>query len=585
MRQHSSVGVTWSGLPVLKAGDEVAGFIVEGLLASGAFGSVYRARRGRQRFAIKLVPMGPRGDREADALRRVLHTNVVGFHGYGYWPDEEPRFLVLALELVEGRTLDVWAQEENPSALELVRQVLLPLVSMLGEVHAAGVVHRDVKESNVLVRDEDGEPVLVDFGAARYEGAPRLTAVLPPGTPEYRSPEAVRFAREDEGKGPYPAGPSDDLWALGVTLYFILTRELPFGDRLRPDLNRAILQETPTPAHVLNPRVPPVLSALCLYMLEKSPESRYADAEQLAQALEEAADQADDTWRVPLFPGERKQKRPAPSSLPEASPGLPAAPALPEAAPELPPAVPEHRPARGWPWAVGLVFTVALLLREPPKESPRVESSHPHAMSWAFSGQELEPTGMTGEVGSSAEPLRSPTPAPIARAMHVEVPPMIKSRKLRSLFAAVCAVGSACASAPKVRPPPPVEDCPPETREAMKRLDIHYGSHGITFLPQGQRVGIVPVKEGPVMVRLIGRWKPLPNDTPLFGKIFIGTNRVYARFTEAHLPGGEVVPVCMEMTRNGDLGVPMLEGSTPERALIDSVDFVTSVYRFGQVPL
>ncbi|WP_309891068.1 protein kinase domain-containing protein, partial [Archangium sp.] len=438
-------------------------------------------------------------------------------------------------------------------------------------------------ESNVLVRDEDGEPVLVDFGAARYEGAPRLTAVLPPGTPEYRSPEAVRFAREDEGKDPYPSGPADDLWALGVTLYFILTRELPFGDRQRPDLNRAILQETPTPAHVLNPRVPPVLSALCLYMLEKSPESRYADAEHLAGALEEAAAQADDSWRVPLFPGERKQKGPAPAALPEAAPELPAATALPEGAPELA-AAPEHRPARWWPWAVGLVFTVALLLREPPKESPRVESSHHHAMPWAFSGQELEPAGMTGEVGFGAEPLWSPTPAPIAHAMHSEVPLMIKSRKLRSLFAAVCAVGSACASAPKVRPPPPPEDCPPETIEAMKRLDIHYGSHGVDFLPRLPRVGTAPVKEGPVMVTTVGAWKPLPNKTPLFGRIFIGTNRVYGRFTEAHLPGGEVVPVCMEITRDLELGVPMLEGSTPERALIDSVVTVTSVYRFGKWP-
>ncbi|HZH78716.1 MAG TPA: hypothetical protein VEY88_21990, partial [Archangium sp.] len=342
------------------------------------------------------------------------------------------------------------------------------------------------------------------------------------------------------------------------------------------------LQETPTPTHVLNPRVPPVLSALCLYMLEKSPESRYADAEQLAEALEEAADQANDTWRVPLFPGERKQKRPVPPSLPEAEPELPAATALPEAAPELPPAVLEHRPARWWPWAVGLVFSVALLLREPPNESPRVESSHRHAMPWAFSGQELEPVDMTGEVGSGAEHLRSPTPAPIAHAMHSEVPPMIKSRKLRSLFAAVCAVGSACASAPKVRPPPPLEDCPPEALAAMERLDLLRETHGITFLPQGQPLGIVPVKEGPVMTWLVGPWDPLPNNTPLFGKIFISTNRVYGRFTEAHLPGGEVVPVCMEMMRDGDLGVPMLEGSTPERALIESSYFVTSVYRFGK---
>jgi serine/threonine-protein kinase len=102
---------------------QVAGFVVEGLLASGSFGTVYRARRDGRPFAIKLIPMDERGHREVDALRRVRHPNVVGFHGYGLWPEDEPRFLVLALELVEGRSLDVWVQEENPSALELVQQV------------------------------------------------------------------------------------------------------------------------------------------------------------------------------------------------------------------------------------------------------------------------------------------------------------------------------------------------------------------------------------------------------------------------------------------------------------------------------
>ena len=131
--------------------------------------------------------------------------NVVSFLGYSLWPDEEPRFLVLALELVEGRPLDVWAREENPSALELVHRVLVPLARTLADVHAAGVVHRDVKDANILVREADGQPVLVDFGAAAYEGAPRLT-VAPPGTPDYRSPEALRFAARVGGRA-LPVGP------------------------------------------------------------------------------------------------------------------------------------------------------------------------------------------------------------------------------------------------------------------------------------------------------------------------------------------------------------------------------------------
>jgi serine/threonine-protein kinase len=556
MGEHSGPGATWNpGWPVLKPGDEIAGFTVEGLLASGAFGSVYRARRGRQRFAIKLVPRGPRGDREVDALRRVPHPNVVGFHGYGLWPHEAPRFLVLALELVEGRTLDVWVHEEKPSALELVRQVLLPLVHTLGEVHATGVVHRDVKESNVLIRDADGQPVLVDFGAAGYEGAPRLTAVLPPGTPEYRSPEALRFAREDEGEGSYPSGPGDDLWALGVTLYFLLTRELPFGDRQRPDLNHAILQETPTPPHVLNPRVPPVLSALCLYMLEKSPEARYPDAEALEEALEEAADQADDTWRVPLFPGDRKPQRPAPTPLP---------------------AEREHAPSRWWRWSFALVLALALLLREPPGDTPPETSPFRHAMPQTFSGQELETADKTAEVGSGAQPEQSPTPAPIAPAMNSEVPPMspLKSRKARLLTAAACVAGSACASGPQHRPPPPPEECPPGAAETFKQLQIIPGQTlGVVLGPRDWSrppASEYVVSEGPASVEIIGWWGLLPGRTPLYGELMFGKGRVYGRFTRVRLPGGELLPFCFELNVDLKTGIPMEPGSTSEKVRISN---------------
>jgi eukaryotic-like serine/threonine-protein kinase len=186
-----SSGQAWGGFPGpgLAPGTEVAGFIIEGLLATGSFGAVYRAKRCGRPFAIKLVLINPRGDREAAALRLMRHPNVVAFHGYGLWPEEEPRFLVLALELVEGHTLDVWAAQENPSALELVMRMLLPFALTLADVHASGVVHRDIKEANIVVREADGQPVLVDFGAAGIkEGAPRLTLRLPPGTAEYRSP-------------------------------------------------------------------------------------------------------------------------------------------------------------------------------------------------------------------------------------------------------------------------------------------------------------------------------------------------------------------------------------------------------------
>ncbi len=548
----------------LAPGSEVAGFIIEGLLASGSFGSVFRAKRVGRLFAIKLVPMNGRGDREVDALRRVRHPNVVGFHGYGLWPHEKPRFLVLALELVEGRPLEVWAPEENPTALELVSQVLRPLAGTLAAVHAEGVVHRDVKEANVVMRESDGQPVLVDFGAAGYEGAPRLTMRLPPGTPEYRSPEALRFAREWEG-GPYPPGPGDDLWALGVTTYWLLTRTLPFGDRYNLRLVQAILEEPPIPPHELNSRVPRALGELCMRMLEKAPEARFADAGKLAEALEEAAALADDSWRVPLFPGGRKEKRPVPVP---------------------PPAVREHSPSQRWPWAVGLVFAAAVLLGVPPEVSPLTELILHHTTPQDSFGQEFDSADMTGEVVSGAEPPRSSTPAPIACAMHSEEHRMLKNRKTRSLFAAACVAGSACASGPQPRLPPKPAECPPGAAEVHVRyglnLDGQYEDsavHGVTLLPFG-KVGIVPVREGAITAEILGPWGTFPDWTIFSGRFFFGQGRVYGRFTSARLPGGETVPVCMQVTELGVLGAEALPGSTAQEARVDSSLTVRLVRRF-----
>ncbi|AKJ05952.1 serine/threonine-protein kinase [Archangium gephyra] len=555
-------GQAWEEVPGPRfaPGTEVAGFTVEGTIASGSFGTVYRARRSGRPYAIKLVPIHPRGDREAAALRLMRHPNVVSFHGYGLWPEEEPRFLVLALELVEGLTLDAWAARENPSALELVMRVLLPFALTLADVHASGVVHRDIKEANIVMREADGQPVLVDFGAAGLkEGALRLTLRLPPGTAEYRSPEALRFARQWEGE-PYPFAPGDDLWALGVVLYALLTRTLPFGDRSEPGLNRAILEKTPPAPHALNPRVPLALSELCMGMLEKDPEDRYPDAKALAEDLVELCTQADGDWRTPLFPGGRREKNAA-------------APA---------PAVPGH-PER-WRWRIAgpvaaavLVLGVFLLLVQRSGSPPALPPQH------ASPRQELAPAQVTGEVGRGAGPETSPLPAPVASATNSEEPKMKKSQTVRTLVAAGCVASSGCVSGPRQRPPPEPAECPPGaalTHERFGLLKEDY-FHGVLFAPRGQGPLVVPVKEGDVTVEIIGPWGKIPDRTTFSGRLYFGTDRVYGRFTKATLPGGEVVPVCLQLRRqHWEFGVPLEPESTRNKFIIRSSVTVERVDSF-----
>ncbi|WP_224360768.1 serine/threonine protein kinase [Hyalangium versicolor] len=292
------------GVPEVSPGTDVGGYVVEAQLGEGGFGTVFLARRGGELYALKLLPLEEVGEwavRELLNLAKVQHPHVVRLLGHGQWPDKAPRYFVIVMEYVPGRRLDVWVSTENPSAREAVRKVL-GVARALVALHGEKVIHRDVKEANILVRDSSGEVVLVDLGVGGDEEAGwRTGGLLPPGTPDYRSPEAWRFERENKGVpgAHYRSMPSDDLYALGVVLYWLLTNRRPFYVRKRKDVD-PVLIEAPTPPHLLNPRVPVELSELCLRLLAKKPEERPADAQELCEALSAVLERQEAIWEAPL---------------------------------------------------------------------------------------------------------------------------------------------------------------------------------------------------------------------------------------------------------------------------------------------
>jgi serine/threonine protein kinase len=543
----------------LAPGTAVAGFVIEGWLAAGSSGGLYRARRGTRRFALKLVPHDERGEREVDALRRVRALPVVGFHGYGLWPDEAPRLLVLALELVEGQELDAWARDFNPSARELLVRVLLPLVDILGQVHAAGVVHRDVKEANIVIRHADSQPVLVDFGAAACVGAPRLTQRLPPGTPEYRSPEMLRFAREWGGEPP-PECAGDDLWALGVTLYALLTRTLPFGDR-RGALVRTILEVEPAPAHERNPRVPVALGQVCLRLLHKTPGSRYADAAALAQALREALAGADDTWDTRLFTGERRLARPEPEPTP--APG--------------PPSPWRRRVALGVCalLALGLAPASRWLTSEVDPATQPLELTSPLPTRQGISRQELAPERMTGEVGFNAGPQKSPSPAPVADATHPSEPAMPAVSKSKTQLGLTLAT-TACLSAACVTAPQPASTLTPCPKGAQASMDL------LGWSREGRRDGQLlheksgritqrtpfQTRNGRIYARLLDNWGKVRHDTLITGEMILANGYVMGRFYELDFENGTTVPVCLEFRETMSINYRNNGGASPTRPIM-----------------
>jgi serine/threonine-protein kinase len=192
----------------LGPGTEVGTWRVVERLGVGGFGAVYRVEdmaRPGEFYALKLAlhPEDERAEREVTLLMvKAVHPNVVRFHACGRWPHPQTGYLYFVMDWVDGRPLDTWAEEVNPTFRELA-QAGGKVALAFDALHGARVRHRDVKPAHILIRESDGEPVLIDFGIGDYAGAATLTEqTVPPGTLHLRSPEAVALPPGE----PRPAG-------------------------------------------------------------------------------------------------------------------------------------------------------------------------------------------------------------------------------------------------------------------------------------------------------------------------------------------------------------------------------------------
>jgi serine/threonine-protein kinase len=614
-------------LEELAPGTVVNGFRLVRQVGKGGYGEVWLAVSANKRvhkpgrsYALKFALASPEEDATADAravrevqlLLQVAHPHVLRVLGHGRWPDPDTGIHYTVLEWVDGGTLLEWARKANPSLRQVVR-LTQQLARAVQAAHERGVVHRDIKPANVLVSAEHGTPFLADFGMGKTAGSPPLTpAGLPMGTLAYRSPEALAFSLRAGGV-PYRFQPADDWYALGVTLYEVLTEVRPFPEAEESaEHARNVARLRPVPPHVLNPRVPLALSRVVLRLLEKKPSRRYREGHALWAALDTVLAQ-EGAWDESVYPlGAPQEPVLTPSryltQLDEALAAQDVELAWAYACKHDDPPE-EYREGR----AVRLRNTLLAAQSQPWPQAPR-------SLRWGVAALVLAAAGVWAAweadtdkaalrpPASSSSPVSLPAPAPEAVA---EAPPQpsvaamsatsqkedsavktpqsppqpskpvsasdSKRSPKSSSLGPICLTGALVAGCPSIPVRPPPKECPPTAINSMEALKIEPGSSYADVQidvkgPPPANFANITFREGPIVSRVIDIGGPesdyLPVGSLLFGKVIPGGgDYFFIRYEEAQPAGStERVPVCAIARAPGSggtiAGMPKMKGST-----------------------
>src|SRR5262245_52790513 len=277
----------------LKPGTMAGAYVLKRELASGGGGTVYEAHHrilGRK-AAVKVLrrqlaaspQMHSRFVQEARAVNMIKHPNIVDIFEFDELPDGRPFYV---MELLEGIDLRSILTERGRFPPAEVLEILDPVCSALQAAHDLGIVHRDLKASNIFIANAAGKRVvkLLDFGIAKLmrpeAGEGGLTVVgTRLGTSYTMAPEQIRGDGVDA---------RTDIYALGVVLYHLLTGQYPFRAETMTEIERQHM-EAPVPRPSQAAPVSPALDAVVLRAMEKTAERRYQSVNAFLEALREVA--------------------------------------------------------------------------------------------------------------------------------------------------------------------------------------------------------------------------------------------------------------------------------------------------------
>jgi len=266
----------------LSADDRIGDYELISELGRGGMGVVYLAKQTTldRLVALKVLARSPLQDEaleqrfvtEARLAAQLQHPNIVKIFETG----KQDHAVFYSMELIEGEDLSEYQRHHKPNTRQLV-EIVAKAARAVQYAHETGLIHRDVKPSNILI-DEQGEPHLTDFGLAVAVDAPgwltQTGQVL--GSPSFMAPEQLAGN----------ATRQSDVYALGAVLYLLLTGRPPLVASKLPDLLKAIESTEPASPKRLDASIPSDLSTIAIYALNKSPDARYQSAAAFAEDLE-----------------------------------------------------------------------------------------------------------------------------------------------------------------------------------------------------------------------------------------------------------------------------------------------------------
>ncbi len=268
----------------------------EWFIGKGSFGSVYKAEKDGNFYAIKifqaellLTEYKDRLDREIKAIQKVDHPNVVKLRDFGTFKEKDFEYFYIVMDFIDGQQLSNYVGTVGEDkAVEIIKSIL----DTLEAVHSQGVIHRDLKPANIMI-DKVGTPMILDFGLAKLIDYSSITQTGERvGTYYYMSPEQVTDSKNVDARSDY--------FAMGIIFYELLTGLRPYDATNLPALIDQIKNQYPKNPSELNPSISNKIENTILKLLEKEPYQRFQTIAEIKNAME--AEPVEEPRRLDLSP-------------------------------------------------------------------------------------------------------------------------------------------------------------------------------------------------------------------------------------------------------------------------------------------